>query len=64
MNDSIKLYSSPTCPKCRALKLKLSEKHIEYTEIQDVDTLLKLNIKSLPVLQVNEEFLTMPQAMA
>lgn len=63
MNDSIILYSSPSCPKCRMLKMELSKKGIEYQEIQDVDLMTSLGIKSLPVLQVREEFLGMQKAI-
>ena len=29
----VKVYSTPSCPKCKALKKFLSEKGVEYTEI-------------------------------
>lgn len=43
------LYSTD-CPKCKILKKKLDEKGIKYSEVNDVDTMLALNIDAVPVL--------------
>ena len=43
------LYSTG-CPKCKILKKKLDEKGIEYSEVNDVDAMLALNIDTVPVL--------------
>lgn len=43
------LYSTG-CPKCKILKKKLDEKSIEYSEVNDVDAMLALNIDAVPVL--------------
>lgn len=43
------LYSTG-CPKCKILKKKLDEKGIEYSEVNDVDAMLALNIDAVPVL--------------
>ena len=63
MNDSITLYSSPTCPKCRMLKLELGKQNIEYNEQHDTEALAKQGFTSLPILEVNGKFLTMPEAI-
>ena len=63
MNDSIKVYSSISCPKCRMLKMTLQQKGIEYEEITDVNVMTSLNIKNLPMLGVNGTLLNLPQAM-
>ena len=63
MNDSIKVYSSISCPKCRMLKMTLQQKGIEYEEITDVNVMASLNIKNLPMLGVNDTLLNLPQAM-
>lgn len=50
------LYSTG-CPKCNILKKKLAAKNIYYTEINDVDEMLKLGIKEVPVLAVNDKLM-------
>ncbi len=58
----ITLYSTG-CPNCRALKKKLDAAHIPYTVVGDVDVMLGLGIKSIPVLKVGEELLPFEQAV-
>lgn len=48
----ITLYSTH-CPKCKVLESKLKNLGLEYTEIDDVDAMLKLGIKTAPVLKVD-----------
>lgn len=48
----ITLYSTH-CPKCKVLESKLKNLGLEYTEIDDVDAMLKLGIKMAPVLKVD-----------
>ena len=43
------LYSTG-CPKCKILKKKLDEKGVEYSEVNDVDAMLALDIDAVPVL--------------
>lgn len=65
MKDSITIYSSPTCPKCKALKLQLQKAHIEYNEEQnDYSPLEQRKMSNLPILQVGDKFLTMAEAIA
>ena len=47
---------STGCPKCKALKMKLDMKHIQYTENTDVAKMEELEIKSAPMLQVDDEW--------
>lgn len=57
------LYSiGNTCPRCNILKEKLEDKDIEFTEINDVDEMLKLNIMSAPMLKVNDDLLDFKRA--
>lgn len=62
MNEKITVYSKPGCKQCSNLKLWLDAKSIEYSEVdvtQDKDSLDKIisaNRLSLPVLEINEEF--------
>ena len=57
MKDSIIIYSSPSCPQCKMIKMQLKAKGLEYTEVQDVEMLASLNIQKLPTLKVNDTFL-------
>lgn len=43
------LYSTG-CPKCKILKKKLDEKGVEYSEVNDMDEMLELDIDAVPVL--------------
>ena len=64
MKDSIKLYSSASCPKCRMLKMALQTKDIEYEEITDVNVMTSLKIRNLPMLSINGKLMTLKEAMA
>ncbi len=46
----IKIYTTPTCPKCSILKKKLDEKNIVYEEVTDEEEMQRLGIMSLPFL--------------
>ena len=62
MKDSITLYSTPGCPKCASLKMWLKARNIEYNETYDEQPLLDRGLLQHPILEVNGEFLTMPEA--
>ena len=62
MKDSITLYSSPTCPICKMLKMELDSRNLEYTYINDVDELIKLGINHTPILEVNGTRMQAPEA--
>lgn len=49
------LYTMDNCPKCKMLKQKLEDKHIEIEIINDYDVLCEKGIESVPVLEVNGE---------
>lgn len=58
----IKVYTSPVCPRCRVLKVKLDQKKIEYENIEDqneipFDKLNEKGIFSFPVLDIDGELL-------
>ena len=59
----IVLYSTG-CPKCKVLKGKLAERGIAYSECNDVDTMLSMGIKEVPVLRVEDSLLSFSQAVA
>ena len=56
------LYTTESCPRCKVLKMKLEAKSIEYTEVSDMDVIIKKGIKSVPVLEVDGEMLNLSQA--
>lgn len=65
--DKIILYST-NCPKCRVICKKLTQKNIEFTEIDckaDTTYIAMLSGKgfsSMPVLQVGDQYLNFSQA--
>lgn len=59
---SIVLYSTG-CPKCSILKKKLEEKQIPYDTVTDVNEMLALGINEVPVLSVNDELMSFPNAV-
>ena len=61
MEETI-LYSTG-CPKCKVLKMKMDAKGIQYTENSSVDEMLKLGIKSAPILSVNGELMDFNSAL-
>jgi glutaredoxin len=63
MNDSIIVYSSPTCPKCRMLKQQLTEAGIFFTVCEDVEIALSKGISTLPMLEVNQELMNLSDAL-
>ena len=56
------IYSS-NCPKCIVLKKKLEQKNITFTESNDFQKLLDANIKTLPVLEIDNQLLTFNDAI-
>ncbi len=50
---TIKLYKSPTCPKCNVLMAKMDKKGLQYDICTDIDEMEKLGIQSVPVLDVD-----------
>lgn len=59
--DNIKLYSTQ-CPKCRVITKKLEQKNIAFIEINckedtsSIEMLSAKGFKSMPVLQVGNEY--------
>lgn len=59
---NIILYSTG-CPKCSILKKKLAKADIFYTEVNNVDEMLRLGIKEVPVLAVNDDLMDFKTAV-
>ena len=62
----ITLYSTH-CPKCRVLEQKMKQQNIEFTVIDDVDSVVEYgtnhNIKSAPILDVDGKAYEFMQAL-
>ena len=52
----IVLYSTH-CPMCIFLEQKLKEKNINYTEVNDVEKIKELGFSSVPILEVDGNFM-------
>ena len=69
----LKVYSSPFCGRCKAIKLRLSSLGIPYQEVlfdslseSDKDSLItqasKLGLNSLPILELDGEVTSLEEA--
>ena len=59
---NIILYSNG-CPMCKTLERKLNSKGIEYTKFSNVEKMLAMGIKNVPVLEVDGTRLTFEKAL-
>lgn len=50
----IKLYTLPTCGTCKIIELKMHEKNINFTLINDEEILIKKGIEQVPVLELED----------
>ena len=55
------LYSTH-CPKCQILEKKLKQKGIDYNEINDIQQMLDMGLKSVPWLEVDGQMMDFNQA--
>ena len=60
---SIILYSTG-CPKCNVLKKTLSDRNIQFTEVNSVDEMQRLGFKEAPKLSVDEKIYNFKDAIA
>lgn len=51
------IFYSTHCPQCKILEKKMAEKNVKYTEVNDLDEMMKKGIKSVPMLEVDGELL-------
>ncbi len=54
--ENIILYSNG-CPKCKVLKNKLEAKNIKFTENNNMEELIALGIKCVPVLKFEDKLM-------
>lgn len=60
--SEIILYSND-CPRCKVLKKKLDNKNIKYNLVTDDETMLNLNILSVPMLSVDGKMMNFDNAV-
>ena len=48
----MKLYTT-NCPKCKVIEQKLEVKGLNYIKVEDIEEMKKLNILSVPVLEID-----------
>ena len=63
MKDSITVYSSPTCPKCKMLKMELNKRGFSFEDCQDEELMIKLGYIEPPVVIINGEKYNFKQAV-
>ena len=51
------------CPKCNILMTKLNDKQISYTICEDVETMVALGFDTVPVLEVEGEYMEFKAAV-
>lgn len=62
MDKMIILYTTH-CPKCNILTAKLDEKKIDYLICEDIKTMTTLGLTTVPVLEVEGQFLEFKAAV-
>lgn len=61
---SIKIYTSPVCPKCKVIKTKMDQKGIQYEETNDLEPLIAAGLSELPQLEVDGKLMNFMAANA
>lgn len=51
------------CPKCEILAKKLIEKGVEFEVVTDMDEMLRLGMRSAPMLRINDELMGFGEAV-
>ena len=57
------LFKTEMCPKCKILQAKLEDKGLEYEKSNNVQQLIDLGFKTVPVLEVDGEYMDFGKAM-
>lgn len=57
------IFYSTHCPKCKILETKMKNKNINYTEYNDVNSMLAKGIKSAPYLEIDGELYDFKKAV-
>lgn len=56
------IFYSTHCPKCKVIETKLKQAGLKYTEVDDVDEMIKLGFRVAPVLKVDDRVLNFAEA--
>lgn len=59
----MKIYSTPVCPNCRLLKMKMAERGIAYEEISDTELMKEKGFLSVPMVEANGKTYTFREAL-
>ena len=55
MKDSITVYSSPTCPRCKMLKMELFKRGLSFSVCEDEKQILEeTGSVNIPMMKVND----------
>ena len=55
MEDSITVYSSPTCPRCKMLKMELNKRGLSFSVCEDEQQILaETGSVDIPMMKVND----------
>lgn len=57
MGESIILYSSNECARCKLVKQMLDIHNVRYTEINDKRIMIDKEIENVPALEINEKIM-------
>ena len=57
------IFYSTHCPKCKILETKMKNKNINYTEDNDVNSMLAKDIKSAPYLEIDGQLYDFKKAV-
>lgn len=57
------LFKTEMCPKCKILQTKLDDKGLEYEKSDNMQELIDLGFKTVPVLEVDGEYMDFGKAM-
>lgn len=55
-------FYSTHCPRCQVLQRKLDKKGIQYNEVNDVEIMKRLGMKSAPALRVDDQLMEFAEA--
>lgn len=59
----MKLFKTEMCPKCKILQNKLDEKGILYDKSDDIQELISLGFKTVPMFELDGEYLDFGRAI-
>ena len=58
----IKMYTTH-CPKCKVLYMKMMNKNIQFTEVENLEEMKRLGLKSAPALDVDGKLMGFAEAL-